>query len=228
MEKLDPLLGDDMGEKHVIHKIAAAHGGHSNGDKDKILRLLETDSLLGYDIRPRLLAALLRFADELADDRTRTNRFLIDTGSIPMESEVYHEYAHALSSVKTPMPGDSVVLLFDLTQDTACRTFGKGADHVYLLDEIFERTLKMHRERIYCMRFLRPAVNIDKINVTIRIYGPRYMGDPKTIPYRLEESGYPDTVGTIHAICPELTGDEYGGALSGKSLHELLSQGGSQ
>ena len=38
----------DMGEKHVIHKIAAAHGGHSNGDKDKILRLLETDSLLEW------------------------------------------------------------------------------------------------------------------------------------------------------------------------------------
>jgi hypothetical protein len=85
MEQLGPLLGDDTGEKFAIHKIAAAHGGRVNGNKDKIRALSETDSLLGQDIRPRLLAALLRFADELADDRTRAARFLIDMGRIPQE-----------------------------------------------------------------------------------------------------------------------------------------------
>ena len=228
MNHLGPLLGDDMGEKHAIHKIAAAHRGHSNGNKDKISMLLETGSFLGHDIRPRLLAALLRLADELADDRTRAARFLIHGDSVPTASEVYHRYAHALSSVKTEIPGDSVVLHFELTQQNACETFGKGDDQVYLLDEIFERTLKMHCERIYCMRFLRPAVTIDKIKVTIMVYGPGYSGDPTTISYRLKESGYPETVSTIHAICPELTNNLYGGIVNGKSLHDLLCQGGPQ
>lgn len=228
MDQLSLLLGDDTGEKHAIYKIAAAHSGYSNGNKDKISKLLETNSLLGHDIRPRLLAALLRFADELADDRTRAARFLMDSGGVPTESEIHHHYACALCSVKTEMPGDSVVLHFELTLQGACATFGKGAEEVYLLDEIFERTLKMHRERIYCTRFLRPSITIDKINVTIRVYGPRYSGDPRIITYRLEESGYPEIVSTIHAICPELTDASYGGVIDGKSLHALLSQGGSQ
>lgn len=228
MEQLGPLLGDDTGEKFAIHKIAAAHGGRVNGNKDKIRALSETDSLLGQDIRPRLLAALLRFADELADDRTRAARFLIDMGRIPQESEVYHKYAYALQSVKTEMPGDSVALHFELTVQDACQTFGKGDRHAYLLDEIFDRTLKMHRERMYCMRFLRPAISVDKINVTIRIYGRRYSGDPEIITYRLEESGYPETVSEIHTMCPELTNPLYGGLVDGRSLHAFLSTRGPQ
>jgi hypothetical protein len=116
-----------------------------------------------------------------------------------------------------------------MTVDDACQTFGKGPNRVYLLDEIFERTMKMHRERIYCMRFLRPMITIDKINVTVRIYSPEYHYIPEleTISYRLEESGYPETLNTIHSMCPELKSSRYrGGTITGESLSHLLSTGG--
>jgi hypothetical protein len=228
MEKLGMLMGEDTGEKVAIHKIAAAHGGSINGDKDTIGKLPDTEALLGQKIRPRILAALLRFADELADERARAARFPMALGQLPRSSEVYHKYAQALQSVIAQAPGDSVALDFEMTIQDACQTFGKGDSTVYLLDEIFERTMKMHRERMYCMRFLRPLISIDKINVTVRVYGPQYSSEIEKVTYRLEESGYPDAVSQIHAMCPELTSSRYGGIINGESLSELLSKGGRQ
>lgn len=229
-ERLGTLLGDDKVEQAAIRAIASAHGGSADvegKDKDTIRRLPETEALLGEEIHPRMLAALLRFSDELADDRSRAARFALLSSQLPTTSEVYHKYAYALQSVLVRVPGDAVALHFEMTKEDACRTFGKGEAKVYLLDEIFERTLKMHQERMYCMRFLRPGVSIDKIGVTIKLYGPGYSGDPDVIQYRIEESGYPESSGqTIHLICPELQNDSrYGGEINGKSVHEHLSGG---
>jgi len=229
MEKLGMLMGEDTGEKFAIHKIAAAHGGSINGDKDTIGKLSDREALLGQEIRPRILAALLRFADELADERARAARFPLALGHLPRSSEVYHKYAQALQSVIAQVPGNSVTLGFEMTVEDACRTFGKGDSAVYLLNEIFERTMKMHRERMYCMRFLRPLISIDKISVTICVYGPHFSSQREKITYRLEESGYPDAVGPIHIMCPELRDPRYrGGVISGESLCHLLSPGGQQ
>lgn len=228
MERLGMLLGEDTGEKVAIRQIGAAHGGSTDGDKDRIGRLSDTEALLGERIRPRVLAALLRFADELADERSRAARFVMALGQVPQRSEVHHKYSYALQSVIAQVPGDSVALDFEMTIEDACRTFGKADNRVYLLDEIFERTMKMHRERMYCMRFLRSLVSIDKINVTVRVFGPRYSRECEKITYRLEESGYPDAVNPIHTLCPELTNSRYGGVINGESLSELLSKGGQQ
>ncbi len=93
----------------MIRNIAAAHGGKgSKGDKDTIRKLAETDALLGEEIHPRILAALLRFSDELADDRSRAARFALATGQLPAKSQVYHRYANALQSWMVQVPGDAV------------------------------------------------------------------------------------------------------------------------
>jgi hypothetical protein len=227
MERLGLLMGEDNCEKYAIHKIAAAHGGSVDGDKDTINYLSDVEQLLGQEIRPRVLAALLRFSDELADERSRAARFLLNNGQLPRGSEVYHEYSQALQSVICRVPGNAVDLRFDMTVQDACRSFGKGDRAVYLLDEIFERTLKMHRERMYCMRFLRPSISIDKVNVRISVFGPGFSRVRETIDYRLEESGYPDAVDQIHRMCPTLKDQRYkGGVINGESLCDLLSTGG--
>jgi len=226
MEKLGLLLGEDRVEQIAIHSIAGAHGGTIDGDKDKIRRLAPEDYIMGATIRPRTLAALLRFADELADDRSRAARFLLELGKVPKSSEVYHQYASALHSVVARVPGDTVELRFSMTKDDACRTFGKGSDQVYLLDEIFERAVKMHRERMYCMRFLRPEISVERIRVKVEVFGPKFSGTPKVIPFSLEEAGYPELPGrTIHALCPELTDHGFGGEINGAALHQVLAKG---
>src|SRR6185437_14392388 len=174
-----------------------------SGDKDKIGRLQLEDHIFSQPIRPRFLAALLRLADELADDNTRASRFMIEERIVPESSLIYHMYASSLRSVK--VDGDSVSLKFSLTEEDVKRRFGKGPGRVFLIDEIYERTMKTHRERMYCMRFLRPDINIDRIAVSIDIYSKGYTERLKSIEYKLEESGYPDEKNPdIFQLCPDL------------------------
>ncbi|MBV9158352.1 MAG: hypothetical protein JO097_18970, partial [Acidobacteriaceae bacterium] len=67
IKELGTLLGEHRLEHRVIFEIAQAHGGSIAGDKDKISRLPRSVALLGQDVRQQMLAAILRFADELAD-----------------------------------------------------------------------------------------------------------------------------------------------------------------
>ena len=225
MKELRVLLGDDSAEQRIIFMIAQAHGGTTpDGHKDKITPLPRNEPLLGKVVRPRVLAALLRFADELADERSRAVRFKPLASAIPKGSEVYHAYASALQSVLVNAPGGTVSLHFEMKRDDAKRKFGKGSTEVYLLDEIYERSLKMHYERIYCMRFLRPIVAIDKINVEIKVFGDGYLEQLATIAYKLEETGYPSGVGeTVFELCPELKKHDIGDPATGENLDKFLA-----
>lgn len=103
-----------------------------------------------------------------------------------------------------------ITLRYSLTKADATRTFGKGNGQVYLLDEIFSRTLKMHFEREYCMRFTEGIVRLDAIDVRIDVYEDGYSLSPcrEPVGYRLQQKGYPSTDGTaITDLCPELTID---------------------
>jgi hypothetical protein len=218
MERLGALFGPDEIEKRAIFNIAKAHSGQNKDGKDIIADLSKEDFILNQRVHPRLLAALLRFADELADDRTRAARFLIEENQIPDSSLIYHKYAYALHSVLVEK--DAINLKFYLAADDVTQPFKKDKKAVYLLDEIFNRTMKMHRERLYCMRFLRPFIDIDRIDVTIQVFGQGFGGQElANISYRLVEAGYPDeTKPNIYVLCPELFEHEYGSPLNGPSL----------
>ena len=225
MEELGPILGVEMPEKRTIFDIAQAHGGKVGSDKDKLGRVAITSDTLGEDVRSRFLAALLRFADEIADDRTRASRYMMKLGKIPSSSEVFHKYAYALQSVK--VTAQTVRLQFDLSVPDLQVKFGKGDQRVYLLDEIYARTMKMHRERMYCMRFLRRDINIDRVDVLIRVYNEGFslLKERATIAYSLEESGYPDERNpTIFVLCPSLNRHKYGSPLTGRKFKTFLAK----
>jgi hypothetical protein len=82
-------------------------------------------------------------------------------------------------------------LSYDFDSEIAKKQFTKFGDDKYLLDEIYDRTLKMERERRYCMRYLRPHLSLDSIRVIIVIQNSRNAYQCDTIRYTLEENGYP-------------------------------------
>lgn len=162
----------DTYERKVIKIIAKAHGGRtSNGSKNTLLALPEIDQINQQNIRIRFLAAVLRFADELADDATRANKIASNFKLLSESSEIYHAYSESLKSVliqKDTNRGDSsVALKYYYETEGIEKKYKCIGGEKYLLDEIYDRTLKMERERIYFMRFARPYIDISKIVVTI-------------------------------------------------------------
>lgn len=229
MRDLDGRLGDETVEKKTIQKIAQAHGGHVKGDKDKVGKLPAREPVLGLFVREQLIAAILKLSDELADDCERAARYAILKEKLPKSAEIYHKYAESLHSSLYDPKGREVLLHFDIPVNSLHQKYGKGnksggVDEVYLLDEIFERTIKTHLEVMYCSRFLRPYITIDNVSVKIDIYNNEHFEEVlDVIGYRLVEKGYPDKpFDGIYDLCPELNDWKGQGKLTGGLLDATL------
>lgn len=222
MREMGKLLGDEGVEHRWINNIAQAHGGRGG---DRILELSTKEHVNHKVIRPRLLAGLLRFADELSDDAGRASRYLLSKNLIPEGSQIFHEYAAALHSVVIEMASEEITLTFDIPKDKATIKFGKKKkdgtiEHIYLVDEILSRTLKMRSEACICIRAMRPCVFIDTINVNIVISSNNRFEELEKIGYRLDTTAVPASGNddVIFQLCPEIS-DWHGlGNLSGETL----------
>jgi hypothetical protein len=215
--------GHDNLEKRYVLGVASAHGGTVEGaddDKDTIAKL---DNSSDYDLR--LLASILRLADELSDRRGRESTYMMEMGEITHESEIYHQYSYSLFNVK--FDEHTITLSYELSMDQIQKQFGKRKGECYLIDEIKERTFKVFREALYCCRFLSPSVDINKVLVDIKIFRD-FKPDSldiqpvKVINYYLKESGYPLEHENLENLFPELkkiTGEEIKKELSQVEIH---------
>lgn len=200
-DKGKPFIRDGI-ERKVIEKLALVHGGAIGGERDTIAMLSESKQLNDRKIRKKLLAALLRFGDELADDSSRADREGLEMGTILEGSRIYHQYSQSLHTVM--IDRDSVNgrvqlnLSYEFDTTVAKQKFMKNGKKKYLLDEIYDRTLKMERERRYCMRFTRPSFSLDAIRVEIIIQHAKNAFKSDKIRYTLEENGYPSDPASGH------------------------------
>lgn len=211
---------DDSIERRTIARIAGVHGGNINGSKDTISVLRITDTINNIAVREQMLASVLRFADELADDRTRAVELALNADVVGKASEIFHVYSSKLHTVKldqNPITKAWMVdLRFSIDEETAKKQFQKGSIQKYLLDEIYDRTIKMERERRYCMRFLRPYCSIESIKVQITIEKDDDVFSQEVVKYELMEKGYPNSpYGSIKDVDSTI--------LTGKEMAEKLS-----
>ncbi len=221
----------DANERRTICRIARTHGGVYNGSKDTISVLSEEFLLNNFTVRERLLAAILRFSDELADDCTRAESDAMENGLIKGVSRIYHIYSESLHTVRIIEKMQSrysgqtdfckVCLSYSFDSGLAYEKFDKFGNQVYLIDEIYDRTIKMERERRYCMRFMRRYIPLEKIHVNIVINDRENSLKSYPVKYVLEERGYPPVIyKTKEDIGQELK--------SGCEMEEILKNEGYQ
>ena len=193
----DSLIGSDTIEKRKIASIARAHGGREGASKDTIGAMPDDRDL-------RKLAAILRFADELAEDHTRTSpahqKILDEDERIRKKSEIYHLYSQRLREVKVEHDARRVLLRFEVMPLHLRERYYKDGQRRFLLDEIFSRTLKVHREQVYCGKFMTPDVVSERTDVEICVCNERFERVLGRFHYTLEQKGYPDHVGDFRAL----------------------------
>jgi hypothetical protein len=160
-EVYDFVWGDQVKrhsqEKEIVEKAAGAHCGEaSDGSKDT-LKELETEFYFKKGkVRLREIAALLRFADELAEGPQRTSEFMRRMHLYPPDSEPYHDYA-ASKHVTIDRANGRVALRYDFHME-------KHGPVSSVLDRLkdalqftYKRITKLDQERKYA-RFYSPLL----------------------------------------------------------------------
>lgn len=221
---IDSILLKNIGYIVNCHSGSVIVGGKHQKDK---INLLTPELFRGEKIiHLRFLAAILRLADEYADDSERAMSYLLKQELIKQGSIIHQKHAECLVTVDIEANTGKVYFDYHLTVEDALTKFPKYVkekdtyEDIYLLDEIFERTVKSHYETVYCMRYLRPYISINKISVTIEIEHLA-MNNQLSINYELEEMGYPtDTLSILDLAKKDLKCD--GGFWSGENLKNHL------
>jgi len=226
MEKVPSLQKLDRFEQGAIARIATCHGGKIEGDPDTIARLPIEEKSGDITYRPRMIAAVLRLADELADERSRAHLFGLQNPDAFPNCLIYHKYAFALASVDVQQGDQQLDLRFQISQSDASRTFPlwnkalSRMEDVYLLDYIYQRTLKTYREMLYCSQYMRELTcRYNQVAVRIDALCDAIDFEPaETISYRIGEFGYPDdNHGTLKSLAPK-----HGEAPDGLTMAESL------
>ena len=191
LDELGDNLLDPLEEKCVFN-IARVHGGqNSEGSKDTISQIVD-EPILGKKVRTQFLASIVRFSDEISDDRTRTDYIPSTFCEIPDESRIHHVYSYALHSVI--LSEREISLTYAIEKEFFDKKYTYKGSEEFLLDYINIRVKKMHSERMYCMRFwpydVKKYERI-KVNISINYLPPTHPGEPKRINYSIKESGYP-------------------------------------
>ncbi len=191
MTELGTKLPLDNPTQKYIAKIAMAHGGKINESRDTISVLPIVDHLQGKRIRPSLLAAILRYADEISDDHTRAARFLFNSGQVPDENKIFHTYSSCLQPAA--ISGSALILKFDVPYKFATEQLPKDNQQVFLYDEILERLKKCMRELKYCSRYCREFLQLTTIQADITVNKAGALNAIYEDSIRFRTAGYPDT-----------------------------------
>lgn len=212
----------DTPEADLISKIAEAHGGVSmSGDKDTIITLPD-NAVVGATIcRPRHVAALVRFADEICEHRARSASHHISAGTLPDENKLYHYYATSIAgavpdrSAKTFRLSLQIKTEYLIEQYITPKKSDGTQDQLYLIDEVLNRLIKLDRERSYCNQFLDPEQQTRQIEIEIRLLKSLLVGgvqaNVEVQKFELKIptlQGYPDASNGWQSSYPELAGDK--------------------
>lgn len=147
VRKGDPRLSQ---ERSIIMRAVGAHSGTTEtGSRDTIGQLSPTDHFKGECIHLQEIAAILRFADELAEGPQRTSAFMKDLFGYSKDAVVHHRYA-ASTEIHIDRGQGRIAITYDFEIDTSEGCPEKLVNELEeLLSYVFRRIIKLDQERQY-------------------------------------------------------------------------------
>jgi hypothetical protein len=160
--------------QRLVVDVARAHSGQGALSDARTQEDCSTEHDT-YEVYPCALAGIVRFADEISENRARIAPALLS--AVPDESKIYWEYANAIAASRPDPTRHRVVLTVTLDQQKArqrfkCKDFAKFQDadgKISLIEYIICRLEKMNRERVYCARYFSRYATIDEIECRLTL-----------------------------------------------------------
>lgn len=166
----------DKNSSEWIEKICEAHSG-SNAIISKIDR--ESKNEKEFTFYPRFLAALLRFSDELDEDKQRIGERVIDL--LPEGKQAFWFFCKCNDSIDVEDDDFQNRKIIIECKINRCELFqklkkentdGTGIEEVIGIKEYSKRINKINEERKYCTLYFKPHYfkTPDKIELRLSIY----------------------------------------------------------
>ena len=163
-------LFDDK-QRSLIVRAGRAHTGKDlEGSKDTLKGLVDDkEQYQGEFIHLRSVAAIIRFADELAEGPQRTSNFMLNHNLLD-DSKIYNEYA-SMTHITIDTDNSRIVVAYQINVDTKKYTTRKEIEEYLgnIFRFIYGRIIKLDEERKYYNFYCNLAPNIKEIQVSFEL-----------------------------------------------------------
>ncbi len=159
-------------KNHIISAGRAHTGRDSDGSKDTLKGVSVIDHSAGEKIQLRDIAAIVRLADELAEDPQRTCQYMLWKKKITPESNIYHRYAEC-TNIMIDAQNGRINLTYDIELNLDTSQIMSDTDRKYLkefLELIHKRIFKLDQERKYCGYYCEILKSIKETQVSFNFF----------------------------------------------------------
>ena len=168
MTKKVKELFPDIAIQRLVVEIAKAHSGENGLETPRSETDYSTPNKT-CTLYPKALAAIVRFSDELSDNRSRISPPLIPT--VPEDQRIFWEYANCISGSRADPARERVVITVEMDVSKAGNTFPcpeygdrlSANGKISLIEYTICRLEKMNNERVYCAPEFRSYQTIREI-----------------------------------------------------------------
>jgi HD superfamily phosphodiesterase len=162
-----PSNEDYRMEQILITKIVQAHCGIAPDNTKDTVQFV--DEKLLHDINKyvncRELAALVRFADELAEGKQRTSSFRLQKGDYSEYSKIFNQYA-SVTKIKIDRKLERIALTYQIDVEK----LEEIKDLRDLLEFIYERIIKLDQERRYAKHYCNWLLPFKQTSVSFNFW----------------------------------------------------------
>lgn len=204
-------LGLPVLEAKIIGEIAAAHTGRHPKTKkylDTFSTLEQSPNHFGVIYRKRVLASIVRLADELSENSERAHEFVAQNPKVNDDSKLRHAYCKSIANI-SPNPLTHIISVeYDLSVEAALTEYSIDGKSITLIEHIVNCLKKMEQERAYCTRYFAEVAYLSTIEATFNIYALGEYGIRNSIvtaPIKIGDTGYPRPRHNIAALFKKIT-----------------------
>ena len=166
-------------EKKAVIQIAGAHTGCAkDGTKDTLRDVGNDMPVYKEPVRAQKIAAILRFADELAEGLQRTSVFMQNHHNYSNESMIYHRYA-SITEHCIDKHGGRIAVTYNIdVEKSGSNLVYKEIELSELLSFSYHRIIKLDQERKYAKHYCDWLSKFKEVSVNFDFW---YEGDLLTL-----------------------------------------------
>ena len=142
-------------EKTLVMSATRAHTGTAqDGSRDTLKEVNNAEHLEGQPVCLQELAAVLRFADELAEGPQRTSDFMQEMQLYVPESRMFHEYASS-TNILIDRRNGRIIVAYEVTIKVDGTNENRRTHLSAFLNCVYKRILKLNQERQYARYYTK-------------------------------------------------------------------------
>jgi hypothetical protein len=157
----------DHRDREIIRAAVVSHSSSKDIDQE-CAAFSAAESIGPHTARPRVIAALVRLADELDEDHRRADPNVAKKLNIGEEAQFFWQFCQRILAIRPDRKSQSIQINIQFEPDDAGRRVTVGGAPRLFVSAFAEKIAKINLERMIIAQYLPEPLKFQRILLTVR------------------------------------------------------------